>query len=407
MKNFSISTFINIVFILAFAFITMSFLLFVKLDQEKFERDKHQRYTLIANSFLSGFQFFPTQERLSELYTQFSVSPVTQRIDKLNIINNAKETMLQNTVFGSARVFKQNDEYYIYVQKLSYNILLKDLKAREYNRGIGLLIYLASLLVFFLLFILIKKKFRPLRELNKQIQQFSDGNTNIKLEFTTNDEIGKIAKNFNHALVNINNLTKSKNLFMRNMMHELKTPITKAMFIAETIPDDNSRIILQKAFKRMDSIIKELATVEKLTSNMNVLYKEKISFFELYTKTLNILLIDSTKVSSKINDFDCFVDISLFSIALKNLIDNAIKFSPNSHAIIKATKDSIEVISSGDELKYDLEYYTEPFSQEEKRKDGFGLGLYIVKTTVELHGYSLEYRYENGANHFIINLQKS
>ncbi len=57
-----------------------------------------------------------------------------------------------------------------------------------------------------------------------------------------------------------------------------------------------------------------------------------------------------------------------------------LKFSSNKHAIINANKHRIDVISQGEALKFDLEYYTEPFSQEEKRSDGFGLGLYIVKT---------------------------
>lgn len=405
MRNVSISTFINLVFILAFSVITFSFLLFVKFDQEKVEKDRNQRYSVIANSFLSGFQFFPAQERLTELYNEFSVAPIANRIDKLNIINNAKETVIQNTVFGTARVYHQDDHYYIYVEKLSYNILLKDLKSRPHSRGIGLLLYLASLCIFLLLYVLIRRKFRPLKQLEEQIQQFSDGNTNIRLEFNHNDEIGKIARSFNEAVININNLSKSKNLFMRNMMHELKTPITKAMFIAETLPDEKARDSLQKAFARMDNIIKELATVEKLTSTMNVLYKEDISFFKLYIHTLNILLVDSTKISSKISDFYFEVDISLFSIALKNLLDNGIKFSPDNHVTIKASKKKIEVISKGEELKHDLEFYTEPFSQEEKRKDGFGLGLYIVKTASELHGFTLEYKYENHSNHFIVNLK--
>ena len=79
-----------------------------------------------------------------------------------------------------------------------------------------------------------KRKLRPLKILNKQIIEFSNGNKDIKLNYTSTDEIGTIAKSFNEAINIINNQSKSKDLFMRNMMHELKTPITKAMFIAET-----------------------------------------------------------------------------------------------------------------------------------------------------------------------------
>jgi len=92
----------------------------------------------------------------------------------------------------------------------------------------------------------------------------------------------------------------------------------------------------------------------------------------------------------------------MLSVALKNLIDNAIKFSPNSHAILNANKHRIDIISEGEPLKENLEYYTEPFSQEEKRSDGFGLGLYIVKTIANLHGFKLVYNHNKGKNIFSI-----
>ena len=189
-------------------------------------------------------------------------------------------------------------------------------------------------------------------------------------------------------------------------MHELKTPITKAMFIAETLENEKTRENLQRAFKRMDDIIKELATVEKLTSKNTMIYKEENSFLNIYNRTLEIMMINPINLTTQIEDFDFKVDNSMMPIALKNLIDNGIKFSPNKKAIIKANKEKIEIISLGEQLKHELSYYTEAFSQEEKRSDGFGLGLYIVKTIVNLHGYKLEYKYEDGKNYLIINMMK-
>ena len=67
-------------------------------------------------------------------------------------------------------------------------------------------------------------------------------------------------------------------------------------------------------------------------------------------------MVNANKISSKINDFKINADISMFSVALKNLIDNAIKFSPDNHATIKANKNRIDIISKGEPLKNDLEY---------------------------------------------------
>jgi two-component system OmpR family sensor kinase len=87
---------------------------------------------------------------------------------------------------------------------------------------------------------------------------------------------------------------------------------------------------------------------------------------------------------------------------LKNLLDNAMKFNTKEHIIAIANKEKIEIISYGEKLKHELDYYTEPFSQEEKRNDGFGLGLYIVKTILDLHHFNFSYYHKEGKNIFTI-----
>ncbi len=405
-KNISISTFVNIIFTLAFISIFITFAMFINYDKQKHEVSLQNRYELIAENFLSSFQNQPTVESLIALYKKFQVMPIEDRDKKLEIIKNAQELTITQNYLGTYRVYKYNDIYYIYVQQYGYNLMLKDSANHNYSMAFIIVGFAISLFTFLFLYEILKRKLRPLNTLNKQIIEFSAGRKDIKLNYTSNDEIGTIARNFNEAINIINNQSKSKDLFMRNMMHELKTPITKAMFIAETLEDDKTRENLQRAFKRMDDIIKELATVEKLTSKNTMIYKEETNFFNIYTKTLELMMINPENITAKIRDFKFDVDIYMMSIALKNLIDNAIKFSTNRKAIINANKKHIEIISFGEPLKNELSYYTEAFSQEEKRSDGFGLGLYIVKTIVSLHGFKLEYKYEEGKNYFIINMTK-
>ena len=376
-KNISISTFVNIVFALAFTSIFITFAMFINYDKQKHEISLQNRYELIAENFLSTFQNQPSFETLLALYKKFQVAPIEDRDKKLEIIKSAQELTITQNYLGTYRVYRYDDIYYIYVQQYGYNLMLKDSTNHNYSMAFIIVGFAISLFTFLFLYEILKRKLHPLKILNKQIIEFSNGNKDIKLNYTNNDEIGTIAKNFNEAINIINNQSKSKELFMRNMMHELKTPITKAMFIAETLNDENKKDTLQRAFKRMDDIIKELATVEKLTSKNTMIYKEESSFFKIYTRTLEIMMINPENIATKIRDFKFEVDISMMSIALKNLIDNAIKFSPNKKAIINASKEQIEIISLGEPLNFPLSYYTEAFSQEEKRSDGFGLGLTI------------------------------
>ncbi len=401
-RNISISTFINLIFTIAVIAILITFGLFINLDIQKHKITQQNRYEIIGENFLTIINKNPSNTELQQLFKQFNVQNIENRDKKIKILNKAEELIIKKASIGTYRIYYYNSDYYLYAQRFGYNLMLKDLNSNKYNIAIIIGILLLSLLTIFFLYFILKRKLKPLKKLNYEITKFSKGDLNININPNSNDEIGEIAKNFQSAITLICNQTKSKNLFMRNMMHELKTPITKAMFIAETLEDEKSKITLQKAFKRMDDIIKELATVEKITSKTSITYKESTSFFKIYQKTLEIMMIESSNISSKIKDFNFEADTNLFSVALKNLIDNGIKFSKDKKVKIFADKKRIDVISKGKKLKHPLDYYTEPFSQEEKRVDGFGLGLYIVKTIVHMHNYRLKYSHKEEENYFSI-----
>jgi len=406
MKNISISTFINIVFILAFTSITTVFVLFLEFDKEKYITSQQQRYSLIADSFLSKFQFFPSPEDLQKLYNQFLVEPIEDKEEKDDIEKKLKIFYERDTFLGKMKVYQKEDTFYIYVKQLSYNLMLKDLKPKAFNSEIAFSIYIFSVIVFIFLYLILRKKLLPLKLVHDKIKLFSHGDTKVKIGLNSTDEIGMIAKSFDEAILYINNLTNSKNLFMRNMMHELKTPIAKGMIIAETIPDDTpDKDILQRAFERMNNIIKELATVERVSSSTMTVHKSTCNFETIYNDTLEILMSNDNLIHANIKEFDLTIDHSLFIIVLKNLLDNGIKFSTTKEIVLKATPVQIVVISKGEQLKHDLDYYTQPFSQEEKRSDGFGLGLYIVQTILDLHQFKFVYKHKAGFNHFIIKLK--
>ena len=88
-------------------------------------------------------------------------------------------------------------------------------------------------------------------------------------------------------------------------------------------------------------------------------------------------------------------------------MDNGIKYSKNKQVWLKTIGENIAVISEGEALKQPLSYYTEPFTQEEKRSSGFGLGLYIVNSILDKLGYSLAYKHVENKNVFVIHMEKS
>lgn len=402
MKNLSIFSFINIIFSIAFLAIVASFVLFLKYDSSRYEIQQKQRYSIIANAFLSGFRFIPTVKQIEAICNQFDVQPIKKNSERLEVLNRAKLLYYKESLLGRIRIFKMDKNYYIYVQSYGYNLLLKDNKPGVYHIKGAFIVFIAMSAGLIFLYLSFLQKFKPLRELQKNIDKFAKGDLNIHTRMDGKDEIAKVANSFDNAVSYINSLLNSKRLFMRNIMHELKTPIAKGRITAEMVEDKENREFLINAFDRMNNIIGELATVDKVTTDTYQINKESITLKSLIQTSLDLSMVDKNRVEIESDDAQILADKKLLSIALKNLIDNAIKFSIDKKAIIKADKNKISVISKGVPLKQPFEYYLEPFSQEEKRSEGFGLGLYIVNNIAKLHGFKFLYEYKDTENCFCI-----
>jgi len=405
LKKISITTFINLLFVFSFTSTIVAFIFFLEWDKARYEQFLKQRYTLIANTFLTELQFLPTKKHLQELYKHFSLEEVKQNKLLLDILKNSKTIYIQESHLGRIRILSYHKDHYIYIQNLGYNLMLKD-KLSNTHSSIALFLFALMTFVMFVLYINFIKKFIPLSRLNAQVEEFANGNLNIKINDYGEDEIGQIAKNFKKAIEYINELIESKNLFMRNMLHELKTPITKGRIIAESIDDVEDKEILIKAFERMNEIISNLAQIEKLTLKTQKLQKQKVTLKELIEEVKKLLLYDinSNKIIENYKNIEFEADPNLMAIVLKNLIDNGKKFATDGKVKIESDGYSIRVISKGEPLKEPLKSYIEPFAQGEKRQSGFGLGLYIVKKILDLHHFDFGYEHKNGENHFIINL---
>ncbi len=403
MRNLSVTTFIHILFILAIAILLTTFLFFASWDKNRQKIAEISHYKLIADAFLSNVQLNPTKEKLETMYKNFSVKPIPIDETKKDIAKKGVTVFGGKSVFGRVRVFEVNSQHYIYVQRLGYNLMLKDARPKQYAFEIALMVGIFLLALLLILYLAILKKLYPLKRLHHEIEQFANGDLDVKISHKYDDEIGKIAHNFDNAITHIKELIASKNLFMRNMMHELKTPITKGRIVVESIEDETIKKILIRAFERMNELISELAQVERVTTRDFEPELRETTLREVVDMSMHHLMAEKGRVSIEIDDISLKTDIKLLSLAIKNLLDNGIKYSKDRKVAIRAVDSKrISVISIGEKLPHNLSYYTEPFSQGEKRSSGFGLGLYIVHSILDKLGYKLIYRYSYGKNIFDI-----
>lgn len=264
------------------------------------------------------------------------------------------------------------------------------------------LIFSAVFMLIIFLYLWIMKSFKPLSRLKSQIQTFSQGNLNIECKSDKQDEIAEVANEFDHAVTTIRELLQSRQLFLRAIMHELKTPIGKGRLVSEMIVDERNKARLHSIFERLNLLIDEFAKIEKITSKNFDLNIHKYKMSDLVEASIDMLMVDNPQEFITVNilqDYSVDVDFELFSLTIKNLLDNGIKYSTNRHIRVKIVDNSLHIVNEGKELSEPLSNYFKPFHTSQK---GLGLGLYIVKSILDIHKKELIYDYRDGENNFIV-----
>jgi len=380
------------------------FTFFISFEQNRYKVNEHEKLNIIANSFLTHINNIPTKEEIEILSRKLNIKHLNDQKMKLKILNKAVLIHKKETINSRLRIFEYNNKKYIYIQKIGYNLLFVHNKTINFNQFIGSIIFFIVVTLVISLYILFLRKLKPLTVLNKKIQQFSKGDLNVKLTTNSNDEIGQIAHNFNEAISNINLLINSKNLFMRNIMHELKTPITKGLLLTEMIETNNSedKKLLIKNYEHMNNIISQLSNIEKIKTQYLNIKKENISMEKVIDDIVQVLHIKEKDIKITNHHDSIIANYDLLFIILKNLIENGNKYSTQKPIIIDIYKEKFVIKTKGEKLKNELSYYTQPFTQEKKNNQGLGLGLYIIQESCNLHKFKLEYSYNEEFNFFTL-----
>jgi len=249
---------------------------------------------------------------------------------------------------------------------------------------------------------MIIQKLRPLIRLRRKIALFGDGNMQISFKTSSEDEIGAIANELESTREKINQLLESRTLFLRNIMHELKTPIAKGTIATQMLPSQKQRDRFSSIFGRLESLINEFALIEEVTSiNDRTNFKE-YRLVDIIDGAIDMAMIEKDAISVELKgDIKIVANYRLYTTAIKNMIDNGIKYSIDSHVTIKYIDNELCFESKGECIAHPLQYYIEPFTKNNPSKNSFGLGLYLVDSILKAHDKVLAHEYHSGVNRFI------
>ncbi len=261
--------------------------------------------------------------------------------------------------------------------------------------------------------VVVKRTLSPLGELSKGAKSIADGAYDKRVAIKTHDEVGTLAKDFNTMAEAVERHTREleeseerKTLFMGNLTHELKTPLTAISGYAQTMravelsEDDRDEALtyIYEETGRLDRLAKKMMRLLELDRDTEIAIVE-ISLDKLFEAAVRTCTVSANEkgITLKIGDCNGTIqgDFDLMCDVIINLIDNAIKASPEGASINLYTEDGAIVVEDfGCGIpESEIARITEPFYMVDKSRSrksgGAGLGLALTKLILNHHGMEM------------------
>ena len=285
-----------------------------------------------------------------------------------------------------------------------------------------LLVTLAAMLI--ISFILSQHITRPIKNIAAAAKEFASGNFDVRVpEDNHCYEIDELAVSFNNMARDLDQLEELTRGFISNVSHEFKTPMTTIGgfvdgMIDGTIPEEQRdkylRIIAEET-RRLSRMVNRMLDAAKIQSGELLLSPAPFDFSAM---TSQIILSFEQKIEKKKLEVECELDDRLIVMgdrdhlyrAVYNLVDNAVKFiDEGGRLTLRAHPEgdfcAFSISNTGTGISAeDLPHVFDRFYKADRSrsmdKTGAGLGLYIVKNIINLHGGEMSVRSDGGETEF-------
>lgn len=286
---------------------------------------------------------------------------------------------------------------------------------------------LALLIAFVMVYLVSLRLTRPLREMSAAAKQYATGDfsrritiRHSRIRIFGHDETDELVIAFNSMAQALATLELSRRSFVANVSHELKTPMTTIGGFIDGIldgtiePEKEEKYlkIVSDEVKRLSRLVTGMLNMSKIEAGELDLKPVKFDISEMIFRTLLSFeqVIDSKHIDIRgLENFSSnFItaDEDMINQVIYNLVDNAIKFTPEGGYIeVVSNSDAEKVIvrirNSGRGVPSDeIDKIFERFYKIDKSRSfdvkGAGMGLYIVRTIIELHGGQIAASSEEG-----------
>lgn len=286
---------------------------------------------------------------------------------------------------------------------------------------------LAFLLIFAVIMIVvypllkytISRILSPVKEMTLAAKRFGEGDFSEKVNISDQNEMGYLANTLNDMASSLEAIEENRKSFISNVSHELRTPMTTIGGFVDgildgTIPESQQKhylSIVSDETKRLSRLVTAMLNMSKIEAGE---LKLNPKAFDISAEIFNVLLSFEQIIERKhieisgldrLHSVTVTADEDMIHQVIYNLVDNAVKFTENGTISVFADDDEnatlIKVVNTGAGISSEeREKIFERFYKVDKSRSydvkGAGLGLYICKTIVEMHGGSIGCNSEEG-----------
>ena len=402
---------ISAIFALSLFLLVMFFALLLEHQGERNLENMKQRQLQSVNYLLVMYRNNVQPSDIEEYFNNFGLKKVTSKHLKDSVLERGVVIFQKLSPISRFSSIIYNDRYYLFIDNFESSVLLESQEHKSFNESLWV-VFVIALLILVYMYVSIYKSISPLKSLSAQIRKFAGGDLDIECKSDSSDEIGEVANEFDKAAKKIRDLIQSRQLFLRTLMHELKTPIGKGRIVSEMLEDETAKKRLVNVFGRLDLLIAEFSKVEQLSAKHYDLHVKEYTLLHVIEQAIDLLMLDEKKREEQVIlegsfDLSVRVDFDLMALAIKNLMDNALKHSVEKKVFLTYEGQKLVVSNKGEPLKMAIEEYFQPFVSGSKAcGSSLGLGLYIVTNIMALHGLRVHYDYIDGYHQFSLDFSK-